>query len=123
MSVENPNSAGARRIAERYVGTTIQVESLISRGLYWLAVLVALIPLGWTGLIINQAAHTRNWSEGILYTAILLAIAAFIYLLGWGWRWLWSGRVDHLFGRKKYGAAGRLEAIRQKIAVVFAVMP
>lgn len=126
MSVENPNSglsAGASRITERYVAGTIQVESFVSRGLYWFAVFVALIPLAWAGLIVNKVRQNGNWSEGLLYTAILLAIAAFIYLLGWGWRWLWSGRVDHLFGRKKYAAPGKLEAARQKVAAVFVFVP
>ena len=126
MSIENPNSGlsqAASRFTDRYVAGAIRVESFISRGLYWLAVLVALIPLAWSGLIINQVRQNGNWREGLLYTAILLAIAAGIYLLGWGWRWLWSGRVDHLFGSKKYGAPGKLEDTRQKIASVFVFIP
>src|SRR5262245_45162402 len=119
MATENTESGllpGASRIAERYVATTIRVESFMARGMYWIAAFVALLLVVWAGLIVNQTLHTGNWREGVLYTAILLAIAAFIYFLGWGWRWLWSGRTDNLFGRKKYTPPGRVEDARQKAA-------
>jgi hypothetical protein len=82
-----------------------------------------LLVVAWTGLIVNEAAHTGNWNEGLLYTAIMLAIASLVYFLGWGWRWLWSGRTDHLFGKKKFAAPGRLENGRQKITAIFSVTP
>ncbi len=126
MSIENPNtglSPGARGMAERYVDTMIRTESLIARGLYWIAVFLTLLMVGWAGLIVNQTLNTGNWRDGMLYTAICLGIAALFYFLGWGWRWLWSGRADHLFGRKKYAAPGRLESARQKVAAVFSSVP
>jgi hypothetical protein len=126
MPIEIPKSGltpGASAVVERYVGTNIKAESWIARGWYWVAVLVALLVVAWAGLIVNQAAHTGNWNEGLLYTAIVLAIASIVYFLGWGWRWLWSGRTDHLFGRKKFATPGRLEDGRQKITAVFSLTP
>jgi hypothetical protein len=121
MPIDNAQggpSSGASRLAERYVATTIRVESLVARGLYWTWTLIALLLLGWAGLCLNQAAHTGKWRDGVLYAAILCAVAAVVYVLGWGWRWLWSGRADHLFGHKSYTAPGRLEDVRQKVATV-----
>jgi hypothetical protein len=121
MSIDNAQGglpSGGGRLAERYVATTIRVESLLARGMYWFWTLIALVLLGWAGLCIDQAAQTGRWRDGLLYAAILCAAAAAVYLLGWGWRWLWSGRADHVFGHKRYTAPGRLEDARQKVATI-----
>jgi len=121
MPIKNADDGplpGAGRVVERYVTTTIKVESLMARGLYWISALIALLSLAWAGLIINQSVRTGEWHDGLVYTAILLAVAGFVYFLGWGWRWLWSGRTDNLFGRKKYTAPGRLDGARQKVVTV-----
>jgi hypothetical protein len=121
MSIDNAPSgpsSGASRLAERFVDTTIRTESLLARGMYWVWALIALLLLGWAGLCINQAVQTGKWRDGLLYAAILCAVAAVVYFLGWGWRWLWSGRNDHLFGRKRYTTPGRLDDARQKVATV-----
>jgi hypothetical protein len=70
------------------------------------------------GLCINQAVQTARWRDGRFYRAILCAVAAAVYALGWGWRWLWSGRADHLFKRKRYTTPGRVEDVRQQVATV-----
>jgi hypothetical protein len=124
MPIENADKGlipGAGHVVERYVATTIRVESVIARGLYWCSVLLALLMLCWAGLIVNQAVRAGSWHDGLVYTSILLALAGFVYFLGWGWRWLWSGRTDNLFGRKKYTAPGRLEAGRQQVAAVLSL--
>ena len=121
MSINNAQGgppSGAGRLAERYVATTIRVESLLSRGMYWFWTSISLLLLAWAGLCINQAVQTGNWRDGLLYAAILCAVAAAVYLLGWGWRWLWSGRSDNLWGRKRYTAPGRLDDARTKVATV-----
>jgi hypothetical protein len=126
MPIEIPKAGltpGASALAERYVAANVKAESWIARGWYWLATLIALLVLVWAALIVNQAAHTGKWGEGVTYTAIMLAVAGFVYFLGWGWRWLWSGRTDHLFGRKKFASSGQLESARVKIVTVFSLTP
>jgi hypothetical protein len=121
MPIKNANDGslpGASPVVERFVATSIKVESLMARGLYWISALIALLMVGWVGLIINEAVRIGNWRDGLVYTPALLAVAGFVYFLGWGWRWLWSGRTDNLFGRKKYTAPGRLDGARQKIVTV-----
>jgi hypothetical protein len=122
-NAEISSASGAGGLAERYVTTTIKVESLLARGMYWVSALLALLIFAFGAWTLIHSVQNGKVHEGLVYGSIVLAVAAFVYFLGWGWRWLWSGRTDNFFGRKTYTAPGRLEAARQKVVTVFSFFP
>lgn len=96
----------------------VRIESGLARGIYWLAVLVA---LGLCGLIAWVTVQSGFARDNLLLAPAGLAIAFGVYVLGWAWRWLWTGRTDHLFAVARHTPPGRLDGMRKNVTSLLAL--
>ena len=71
-----PSAPGAGGLAERYVTTTIKVESLLARGMYWVSVFLALLIFAFGAWTVIHSVQNGKMHDGLVYGPIVLAVAA-----------------------------------------------